>query len=331
MGWRPCLESTNQPHTVNPAARQADRSSGCQQSPADSCLPAPAPALLVFFAPAWYDKLGWRLQIQAASPRSTSSRTTAGRAFAEVCHAFSRRFSHRHARAQRKALASAALLRPRRRPRRLRPRHAPHPLPARHLARRPAPGPPLRAGRPARTHLLRSLLHHRRHRHLRRPLPRPQQRHPLDLPRAHAQLRRPQRARHPQRLPRPQPRLRPRADPDHRSPTSPRSTSSAARRSAARAARRTRRSSSTSSTARASTCCSASAATAPSAAPTPIYEEITRRGLKIAVVGIPKTIDNDIEYVFRTFGFATALEIAQQAHVPVPTSKPRAPRTASAW
>jgi 6-phosphofructokinase 1 len=44
-----------------------------------------------------------------------------------------------------------------------------------------------------------------------------------------------------------------------------------------------------------------------------IYEEITRRGLKIAVVGIPKTIDNDIEYVFRTFGFATALEIAQQA------------------
>jgi 6-phosphofructokinase 1 len=44
-----------------------------------------------------------------------------------------------------------------------------------------------------------------------------------------------------------------------------------------------------------------------------IYEEITRRGLKIAVVGVPKTIDNDIMYVFRTFGFATALEIAQQA------------------
>jgi 6-phosphofructokinase 1 len=50
-----------------------------------------------------------------------------------------------------------------------------------------------------------------------------------------------------------------------------------------------------------------------------IYEEISRRGLKIAVVGIPKTIDNDIEYVYRTFGFASALEIAQQtlacAHV----------------
>ncbi len=44
-----------------------------------------------------------------------------------------------------------------------------------------------------------------------------------------------------------------------------------------------------------------------------ISKEIARRGLKIAVVGIPKTIDNDITYVFRTFGFATALEIAQQA------------------
>jgi 6-phosphofructokinase 1 len=44
-----------------------------------------------------------------------------------------------------------------------------------------------------------------------------------------------------------------------------------------------------------------------------IHKEISRRGLKIAVVGIPKTIDNDILYVFRTFGFATALEIAQDA------------------
>ncbi len=44
-----------------------------------------------------------------------------------------------------------------------------------------------------------------------------------------------------------------------------------------------------------------------------IYEEITRRGLKIGIVGIPKTIDNDIMYVFRTFGFATALERAQHA------------------
>jgi 6-phosphofructokinase 1 len=44
-----------------------------------------------------------------------------------------------------------------------------------------------------------------------------------------------------------------------------------------------------------------------------VCEEIARRGLKIAVVGIPKTIDNDIEFVFRTFGFATALESAQDA------------------
>ena len=44
-----------------------------------------------------------------------------------------------------------------------------------------------------------------------------------------------------------------------------------------------------------------------------IYEEITRRNLKIGIVGIPKTIDNDIMYVFRTFGFATALERAQNA------------------
>jgi len=38
---------------------------------------------------------------------------------------------------------------------------------------------------------------------------------------------------------------------------------------------------------------------------------IQRRGLPIAVVGIPKTIDNDLPYVWRTFGFATALEIAR--------------------
>lgn len=50
-----------------------------------------------------------------------------------------------------------------------------------------------------------------------------------------------------------------------------------------------------------------------------IHEEIHRRGLPIAVVGIPKTIDNDIPYCDRTFGFTTAVEAAQQvigcAHV----------------
>jgi 6-phosphofructokinase 1 len=38
-----------------------------------------------------------------------------------------------------------------------------------------------------------------------------------------------------------------------------------------------------------------------------IAEEIDRRGLKISVIGIPKTIDNDISYVQQTFGFDTAV------------------------
>jgi 6-phosphofructokinase 1 len=44
-----------------------------------------------------------------------------------------------------------------------------------------------------------------------------------------------------------------------------------------------------------------------------IHEEIARRGLEIGVVGIPKTIDNDISWVQKTFGFETASEIARQA------------------
>jgi 6-phosphofructokinase 1 len=50
-----------------------------------------------------------------------------------------------------------------------------------------------------------------------------------------------------------------------------------------------------------------------------IFEEVQRRGLGIAVVGIPKTIDNDIEYCDRSFGFTTAVAEAQRviacAHV----------------
>ncbi len=42
-----------------------------------------------------------------------------------------------------------------------------------------------------------------------------------------------------------------------------------------------------------------------------IAAEIARRGLEIAVVGIPKTIDNDLVWTERTFGFATAVEEAQ--------------------
>lgn len=44
-----------------------------------------------------------------------------------------------------------------------------------------------------------------------------------------------------------------------------------------------------------------------------IAEEIERRKLKIAVVGIPKTVDNDIEYVEKTFGFDTAVVKASEA------------------
>jgi 6-phosphofructokinase 1 len=41
-----------------------------------------------------------------------------------------------------------------------------------------------------------------------------------------------------------------------------------------------------------------------------IHEEITARNLKIAVIGVPKTIDNDISLVEKTFGFETAFSIA---------------------
>ena len=44
-----------------------------------------------------------------------------------------------------------------------------------------------------------------------------------------------------------------------------------------------------------------------------IHKEVQRRGLKIAVIGIPKTIDNDILLVEKTFGFETAFSIAIQA------------------
>jgi len=38
-----------------------------------------------------------------------------------------------------------------------------------------------------------------------------------------------------------------------------------------------------------------------------IYREIERRKLKIAVIGIPKTIDNDISFISKSFGFETAV------------------------
>jgi 6-phosphofructokinase 1 len=44
-----------------------------------------------------------------------------------------------------------------------------------------------------------------------------------------------------------------------------------------------------------------------------IGDEATRRGLKISVIGVPKTIDNDVSFVQRTFGFETAVSEARRA------------------
>lgn len=41
-----------------------------------------------------------------------------------------------------------------------------------------------------------------------------------------------------------------------------------------------------------------------------IHEEIEKRNLKISVVGIPKTIDNDINFLDKSFGFETSFTIA---------------------
>lgn len=48
-------------------------------------------------------------------------------------------------------------------------------------------------------------------------------------------------------------------------------------------------------------------------AATRIADAITKRELKISVVGIPKTIDNDIHLVSRSFGFHTAVDVATSA------------------
>ena len=50
-----------------------------------------------------------------------------------------------------------------------------------------------------------------------------------------------------------------------------------------------------------------------------LQQEIARRGLAKSVVGIPKTIDNDISFVWMTFGYATAIakaeEVLRAAHM----------------
>ncbi|MBX3219482.1 MAG: ATP-dependent 6-phosphofructokinase [Labilithrix sp.] len=44
-----------------------------------------------------------------------------------------------------------------------------------------------------------------------------------------------------------------------------------------------------------------------------IAREIARRGARIGVIGVPKTIDNDIAFVDKTFGFETAVAMARVA------------------
>ncbi len=44
-----------------------------------------------------------------------------------------------------------------------------------------------------------------------------------------------------------------------------------------------------------------------------IAEEIARRQDRIGIIGIPKTIDNDINFLSRSFGFETAVSMATQA------------------
>lgn len=41
--------------------------------------------------------------------------------------------------------------------------------------------------------------------------------------------------------------------------------------------------------------------------------EATRRGLPISIIGIPKTIDNDVKFCYSTFGFYTAVAEAEKA------------------
>lgn len=50
-----------------------------------------------------------------------------------------------------------------------------------------------------------------------------------------------------------------------------------------------------------------------------VVQEIQRRNLKISVIGVPKTIDDDVQFVNRSFGYFTAVSTAKQvidsAHV----------------
>ncbi|KAL0889403.1 hypothetical protein Bca101_013386 [Brassica carinata] len=44
-----------------------------------------------------------------------------------------------------------------------------------------------------------------------------------------------------------------------------------------------------------------------------IFDEVSRRKLNVGITGIPKTVDNDVGIIDRSFGFQTAVEMAQEA------------------
>ncbi len=44
-----------------------------------------------------------------------------------------------------------------------------------------------------------------------------------------------------------------------------------------------------------------------------IANEVDQRGLKCSVIGIPKTVDNDLQFIDRSFGFETAVQKAKEA------------------
>ena len=41
-----------------------------------------------------------------------------------------------------------------------------------------------------------------------------------------------------------------------------------------------------------------------------LYEEVRKQRIPVGVVGVPKSIDNDVKFVDRTFGFDSAVEAA---------------------
>jgi len=57
-----------------------------------------------------------------------------------------------------------------------------------------------------------------------------------------------------------------------------------------------------------------------------LTRELRRRGKKLSVVGIPKTMDNDILWVWQSFGFATAVEKAREVIACISTEVKSNPR-----